>query len=276
MVESQTLPTSQEVRDRINKMRIRSQTDVKYRNALRYVYLIAGRVSEVAGGYAPFGKDAHLVDIDGISAVLFLVQTAHRDGRLRPVAIPMDPYYEPWTEPLYEWFKAHEDVNPFGDLTSRSYQRKASIVFKGLEWPVEKYFTTEYREVEPHQIKFERTVNGVREYLVEFENLERRWVKEPKIAVTSVEKGGHWRPFSLLSLRHLRIFELRTYYNFSKDNLETYSGLSGVDPNQPRARTVNRYQYASLSGESQIQYQKDIAKSYFMNLLKSRKYDKVG
>ncbi len=257
-------------------MRIISKSDVKYRNAFRYVYLIAGRVIELAGDWAILGKDAHLVDLDGISAVLFLVKSAHRDGLIRPVALPMDPYYESWTEPLYEWFKAHENVNPFGGLTPRSYQRKASIVFKGLEWPVEKYFTTEYQPVEPNQIKYERTVAGVREYLVEFENLERRWLKEAKIAVTSVQKGGHWRNFSLISLRHLRMFELRAFYNFSKDNIETYSGLSGVDPKRPGTRTVNRYQYGSLNGNIQIQYQKNIAETYFSSLLKSRKYDKVG
>ena len=122
----------------------------------------------------------------------------------------------------------------------------------------------------------ERVVDGVREYLVEFEDLERRWLKEPKIYVTSVQKGGHWRAFSLLSLRHLRLFDLRTIYQFSKDNLETYSGLSGVDPNRPGSRTVNRYQYGSLNGDMQIKYQRDIAETYLKRLLKSRKYERLS
>ena len=275
MANSYTLPTVDEVRDRINNMPISSDSEVKYRNALRYIHLIAGRVSEFAGKYAPIGKDAHIVDIDGVKAVLFLVQTAQRDGRIRPVALPIDPFYEPWTEPLYEWFKAHENSNPFGGLTSRSYQRMASIVFDGLKWPVEKYLKTEYKEVDKSRILFERTVDGEREYLVEYDDLERRWVKDPKVAAAVVEKGGHWRDFSLMSLRHLRMFELRILYNFTKDNIETYTGLSGVDPTRLGTRTLNRYQYGSRSGELQIEYQKNIAKSYFKNLLKSRKYERL-
>ena len=94
---TENLPSVEDIRERIDSVEM-----IKYKNALRYEYLICGRVSEVCGKYGPKGTDAQIVEIDGEEAVLFLVKTAKRKGKLRPVALPLK--YEPWARALVGWF----------------------------------------------------------------------------------------------------------------------------------------------------------------------------
>jgi len=268
------LPTPEDVIKRIDDMPSKKEKDEKYRNAFRYLYLIAGWVSQIAGDYEPKGSDATLVNIDGVKAVMFPVKTARREGRIRPVAIPINPYYEPWAESLYVWFKRNEDENPFGGLSMRSYQRQASIVFDGLEWPIEKYSKTIYGEVDETKIIRIRNNDGIKEYLVEYDDGERHWVQNPLTKRETVVEEKHWNPFSLTSLRHLRIFELKYFYEFSKGDIETFTGLSGMAIKNSYPSALNRYQFVEPSnGKLHLEHLKFQASSYFRKLLKSRKYE---
>jgi len=268
------LPTPEEVIKKIDAIPPKKEKDEKYQNAFRYLYLTAGWVSEIAGDYAPKGSDATIEDIDGVKTVLFPIKTARRDGRIRPVAIPLNPYYEPWAESLYVWFKLHEDENPFDGLTMRSYQRHASILFDGLEWPIEKYTKTIYGEVDETKIIRIRKKNGIKEYLVEYEDEERHWVRDPLTKKETVIEKKHWNPFSLLSLRHLRIFELKYFYGFSKDEIEIFTGLSGAGPGNFYSNPLSRYQFIEPSnGKLHREHLKLQASSYFKKLLKSRTYE---
>ena len=131
MLTDQNLPSVEDIRTRIDSVK-----EIKYRNALRYEYLICGRVSEVCGKWGPIGTDAQIVEFDGEEAVLFTVKTAKRKGKLRPVALPLK--YEPWARALVGWFeyRGKEKAFPF---CMRSLQRVASNLFDGLQYPIEQY-----------------------------------------------------------------------------------------------------------------------------------------
>jgi len=117
MLTEGNLPSVDDIRNRVDSL-----GKLKYMNALRYQYLICGRVSEVCGNYAPIGTDAHIVEFEGEEAILFPVRTAKRNGKIRPVALPLK--YEPWARALVGWFEY--------------------ILFDGLSYPIEKYRPGKY------------------------------------------------------------------------------------------------------------------------------------
>ena len=136
------LPTVEEIRKRIDAI-----PKIKYRNALRYEYLICGRVSEVCGRYSPLGSDARIIEIEGEEAILFPVRTAKRKGKIRPIALPLN--YEPWARALTGWFEHREKQKAF-PFSMRALQRMAAEVFTGLSYPIEKYNPQKDREIEGH------------------------------------------------------------------------------------------------------------------------------
>lgn len=131
MQTGENLPSVEDIRTRIDSVK-----EIKYRNALRYEYLICGRVSEVCGKWAPIGTDAQIVEFDGEEAVLFTVKTAKRQGKLRPVALPLK--YDPWARALVGWFEYRGEEKAF-PFCMRSLQRVASRLFDGFHYPIEKY-----------------------------------------------------------------------------------------------------------------------------------------
>lgn len=128
---TENLPTVEDIRKRIDAVPM-----IKYKNALRYQYLICGRVSEVCGKWGPRGEDAHIIELDGEEAVLFSVRTAKRKGKIRPVALPLE--YEPWARALVGWFehRGEDEAFPF---CIRSLQRIASDAFEGFSYPIESH-----------------------------------------------------------------------------------------------------------------------------------------
>lgn len=265
------LPTIEETRQRIEDMNTSKKNGKLYQNAFRYIFLIAGNVSEITSKYPPLGRDAIKTKMKNIDAVIFPVKTARRKGRIRPIALPCNPLYERWTDTLYSWFSVHDDAQPFGGLNMRSFQREAIEVFKGLAWPVEEYTKTVYVEPEKSRIILERTrQDDVREYLVEYPNLERRWVENPRIQLKTELTDKHWRPFSLLSLRQQRIRDLKYYYEFTDDQIRTFTGLSSMDPNNRKSSSLDRYNWVNPSEEHQLSALKFAAESYFEKLLKYR------
>lgn len=264
---TETFPSVVEIRKRIDTIPKNTKHGIIYQNAFRYLYLIAGRVSEVVGKYSPLGEDALKTQIDGIDAVIFPVKTARKKGSRRPVAIPLSPYYEKWAGDLYEWFKVHGGTNPFGVLTSRSYQRMASIVFKDIKWPVEDYHKTIRTQSGDSRVIYERPAeNGETEYLVEYRDLERRWVKDPRTKAVTIVRERHWNNFSLQSLRHQRIRELKYNYGFTENEIKTYTGLIRTDGKL--SRTFDRYDFVNpQNDEIQVEALIYASKNYFQKLL---------
>jgi hypothetical protein len=191
-----SLPDVQEFRRRVENV-----NDEPIRYCLMTLYLFCGRISEVvAQAYktdrtvarGPQGTDARL-DVYRVGdmefpAVVFTVHTAKRHGFERKVAVPADPEYEPWAQPVYEYFKKHEDkpVFPFTQQYVR-YRCYKLGVFKGLTYTVETY---------P--------------------------VWKNKVIVKRVKR--HSRPFTLHAIRHLRASELVDFYGFSGAELAVYGG----------------------------------------------------
>lgn len=136
---SHQMPTDAEIRRRIEAI-----PDEKYRMAFKFQYLAAARISEVCGKYAPKGEDAIATDFDGALGVLFIVKTAKRKGRLRPVAIPLSVEYEPWADEVRQFFATREGEYPFKfadkwSTSIRYMQWQAEEAFKDLEWPMVGY-----------------------------------------------------------------------------------------------------------------------------------------
>lgn len=196
-------PDPYQTREKIESMPERTLEDLIYKNGFRYLYLIAGRISEIVGNYAPEGSDAHLKTIQGHEAVIFPVKTARHQGGYRPVVLPFSKKFEEWTEPLYEWFREHEHSNPF-DL-------KRVVKAKKKHYP--RYY----------QWKAEREV---------FKDHE--WRREEYLKQGEVEKAKHKR-FTLMRLRDQRIRELRDNFDFYDEEIRLFVGLS-----QPRFSRMPR------------------------------------
>jgi hypothetical protein len=142
------MPTDSEIRERIEGIKRE-----KYRMAFAYQYLIAGRISEVCGHYGPQSTEYLETDFDGEPAVMFIVKTAKRKGRLRPVAVPMNPEYEPWTQPVLDYYKKQEGhVFRFAEnwkTSIRYMQWEAEKAFEGMEWPMVEYTVKVGEEIDP-------------------------------------------------------------------------------------------------------------------------------
>lgn len=276
MRDSDNVPSEKKVRSIIDSIPIESKNDVVYQNAFRYLYLAAARLSEIAGDYGSFGKDAYRVEMNGVSAVLFVQKTARRKGIVRPITLPLDPKYEPWAEPLLSFFEKHPNENPFtlpsaSKSTRRYLQYKSDEVFKGLKWPVEQYSTTVYEPTDTNKVIKERLKEGVTEYLVEYEDEERHWVRNPSVFKERLVRKAENRPFSLQSLRHLRIRQLKLFYQFSEEQIKQYTGLTRVGPDTPTSRSLDRYSYLKpLESPSQLQNLISVASGYFEKLIKKR------
>lgn len=264
------LPTVTEVRTRINKMDTQIRHGKIYQNAFRFLYLTAGNISEVTGKYAPLGSDAITTDIAEEEAVIFPIKTARRKGRIRPVALPLDYKYEPWSKILLNWFSVHENAHPFGGLSMRAVQRISSQIFQGLMWPVEQYDKVIRERVDDSKIIRERGKSeGTMEYLVEYDDYTRRWVEDPTVMVKTETQPQHWRPFSLISLRHQRIRELKYFYGFTDEQMRIYTGLTSQNSDSRVYSVLDRYDWVNPSDDAPtIEALRFAASSYFKNLLK--------
>jgi len=191
-----SLPSVETFRKCVEKV-----TEEPIRFCLMTLYLFCGRISEAVSlayktdrtvARGPRGIDARLDayrvgDIE-FPAVVFTVKTAKRQGLERKVAVPADPAYEPWAQPVYEYFKQHgqQHVFPFTQQYVR-YRCSKLEVFKGLTYTIETYPIWK---------------NGV--------------------IVRRVERYS--RPFTLHAIRHLRASELVDYYGFTGGDLAVYGG----------------------------------------------------
>ncbi len=193
--EAYRLPSVYEVRRRIQMAR---DSDIRY--ALMALYLFAARVSEIVAyaspsdetvGRGPTGEDVYITLYNyndrEIEVAVFTLRTAKRGGMERKIALPMDDEYEPWTEPLYNYFTTFGS-SPVFPFTRQYLWSQAKDLFKGLYYPIERY-------------KISKPDKGI---------------------VKVVDK--HYRQFTLHALRHIRTTELVEYYGFDGIDLSAYGG----------------------------------------------------
>jgi hypothetical protein len=132
------------------RKQIQAADDEEIEMALKYLYLICGRASEVVseayGGRSAYGPDGS-VDFaeyeDEVSGAVykvavFSVKTAKRKGTIRKIALPLDSKYEPWTQGVADYFqkRAGKPVFPF---TPQYLWRKSKPLFKGMKYPIDMY-----------------------------------------------------------------------------------------------------------------------------------------
>jgi len=258
-----------ETREAIEDMDEKTSEDLIYKNAFKYAYLIAGRLVEIVGKYAPVGSDAFNITIGPENAVLFRVKTARWGERYRPIALPLNKKYEEWSKTLLDWFDEHGTANPFDlgksiETTRRNFQWKADEVFKGHEWIVERYTKTIYEKVSKERIVKENFVNGNVLYLIELDNGERRWVNNLKIKKATEVIPRHWDNFSLQHLRYQRITELKNDFNFIDEQVKTYAGLGQTPTSRTSELLTQSYQAPTIA--PQLDNLISIAQTYFAKL----------
>ncbi len=186
-----SLPSVAEVRSRIESI-----PSTSIRLCLEATYLLgAARISEIVGlsnwnekVYGPKGTDVKLDRYGRHKVAVFGMKTAKLQGKPRPIALPLEPQYEPWSQQLYDYFKnAKSDfVFPFTRKVPWRYVTKART-FEGLTYPIERYKIIRNKQL-----------------------------------IKVVDR--HTRLFKLHALRHLRASELVDFYGFDGFNLATYGG----------------------------------------------------
>lgn len=281
-------PTYLEIRDRIYRIGTdfsvsdikqipKDADDEQYRMAFMYQLLIAGRISEVCGKYAPLGKEVYEVEFGDVPAAMFVVKTAKRKGKLRPDAVPIDEKYEPWTQELLDYFAKHKDTHPFklgkNWVASKRYaQWAAERVFEGLEWPMKSYSKADLKPIDDYEILATRINDQNKEVcLIELDEDTAKWV--PKVGESlrvPVKIGERWKPFRSHSLRKRRTVTLMYFYKFDGFERAAYGGWTEKSQVEATPAAMSHYTHLDLS-EFAESYDMlyDMAELYFIKLLRS-------
>ena len=266
-------PTDAEVRARIKTIK-----DDKYRHAFMFQLLCCARISEVCGKYAPRGTDfiETEFEVNGgmVPAVMFIVKTAKRKGRLRPCAVPLNPEYEPWAQPLLDYFKKTGDdypfmFNPDPAHSVRYAQWKAQQTFAEMMYPMIEYTKTVFIPYEQDMIIDKRRGDtGYDQHLVDIDG-KRYWTYDSEFVRENVKVLKRWKPLRSHSLRRRRTLTLTLDYLFDGFDLAYYGGWTetGRDTDIPSA--VKSYLHMDLSsaGEVMVVLKKQ-ANRYFHKLCK--------
>jgi len=195
------LPTPIEVRQRIeavgdtihpteNRRVAKDVDEYQLQMAMKYQYLVAGRVSEIAGKYQPGTNLGYPVYIDGVESLLLPVKTAKRKTdtgwSLRGPSVPFNKQYEPWAEELWEYLQDNEEPFRFAEKDSSSkriLEAAITYTFDGMYW-----------------------------------NLK-----------PTSDRGSKWVPFKSHSLRRCRTLMLRIFHNLTPWELLFYGGWEDED-----------------------------------------------
>jgi hypothetical protein len=255
-------PKVDEVRSRIENIK-----DEKCRNAFKYLYLVAGRVSEVCGQYSPYPRNVIRCDFEGEKAVLFAVRTARRKRNLyRPVTLPLE--YEPWVSDVAEYIeKTPDNEHPFIFPKKMPYKYKSNIrylqleaskVFDGLEWTIPEYMITKEKMTEDDNILANVVFELQNRGQLSFDYIP------PKTESIVIEQ--HTKNFTSDPLRYMRAIELLSKYKFNPIELSIYGGWKSSTVSTGIPSFLDRY-FGLDTVEPNINYLKMMAEIYFRKLL---------
>ena len=300
-------PTYLEIRDRISRIGVdfevgeinqvpNDHDSEQYRMAFMYQLLIAGRISEVCGPYAPKGIEVYEVEFEApkhpkltellnpdfqvemikVPAAMFVAKTAKREGKLRAAALPLSPEYEPWTKPVLKYFQEAGDDHPFmfsekPEHSIRYAQWVAAKTFRGLEWPMKHYAKAELRPMEDFEILAERINDKNKEVcLIELDEDTAKWVPKSKgMLRIPVKVPARWKPFRSHALRKRREVTNKHFYKMELYQRAAFGGWTETSRVDTTSGAMEHYDYLDLSEfEESYDILIDMATLYFPKLLR--------
>jgi len=286
-------PTDLEVREIIesigDKITVRDVSNVpnhhddyQYQMAFKFQLMAAGRISEVAGKYAPRGIDAYEVEFEvgdkEHESIMFVLKTAKRKGKLRACALPLDPEYEPWAKELAEYFEDAGAKLPFrfdkNIESSKSYAMNfAKHVFDGFMWNMIPYTVSVDKVFPEESVKADRINDKNQQvWLVELDEDDANWLVRNKDGSfkTTEKVYKRWKPFTSHALRKRRTITLKTFYKFDGFDLAAYGGWTEKSQVDALPGAMKHYLDIDVQSSPDAFYilKDDLASTYFPKLLK--------
>lgn len=286
-MSSHRTPTYLEIRDRIYRIGTefsvsdikqipRDADDEQYRMAFMYQLMIAGRISEVCGKYAPKGNEVYEVEFDGVQAAMFVVKTAKRKGKLRPCTLPLNSKYEPWTQEILDYFSQSETNYPFKlgknwEASKRYAQWAAEKTFEGLEWPMKKYSKAELQPISDFDVLATRINDKNKEVcLIELDEDTADWVTKVGDSLrVPVKIPARWNPFRSHGLRKRREVTNRLFYKMDLSQRAAFGGWTETSRVDTVSGAMEAYDYLDLTEfEESYDLLYDLSELYFEKLLR--------
>jgi len=254
----------------------RNSDSEQYRMAFKYQLLVAGRISEVCGKYAPKGIEVYEVNLSNEDAAMFVVKTAKRKGKLRAAALPLDPKYEPWTKGVLEYFQDAGEKQPFMFNSTpkhsiRYAQWAAAKVFDGLEWPMKNYTTSVLQPIENFEVLANRINDKNKEVcLIELDEDTAKWV--PKVGDNlrvPLPVPPRWKPFRSHGLRKRREITNKFFYKMDIFQRAAFGGWTETSRVETTSGAMEHYDYLDLTEFAEsYDILVDLANMYFEKMLK--------
>jgi hypothetical protein len=251
-----------------------------------YEYIIAGRICEVCGKYAPqrkHTKELKITDkLHGVkseSAVMFVVKTAKRKTRrgwtLRPATVPLNPVYEPLTQKVFDYIKSFDaEEYPFmlasNPETSKRYaEAYCQEIFKNHHWHFVNYTRSAFADPSLGYT-YDRAAGEKRKSVTEeqFKRYGRliSYERQKGWVPVSVQVEERWKDLNTHELRKQRLRDLERPYYFDNTDLNYYAGWETKD--KDKAAASRHYLELDLDESPEnIRILAEMSKRYFHKLL---------
>ena len=267
------IPSDEEICRRIDGVE-----DTHLRMMFRYQKLTLGRISEVCGQYAPTNEDCFFdEDMHGNEYALFVVKTAKRKGRLRPVMRPLDTRYDAWAKEVAEYFVSQPETYPWllheNPETSKTYAMKhARRMLDGLSWPMIDYTRAIRMPYDPGMMMTQRfNDKGLQEYLVELPDGSRAWTTDEREVSISFKVEQRWKHATSHCLRKRESLTLLMDYKFSGIDLAIVGGWTEQTQAEAFPPALKHYLFLDIQeARDNLMLLKDLGGRYFPKLLVPR------
>jgi len=226
---------------------------------------------------AQMGMPEFQLEMIQVPAVMFVVKTAKRKGKLRACAVPKNPKYEPWARSLLDYFNEEKDEYPFMfhervQNSVRYAQWVAARAFDGLEWPMKEYSKAVEVEVEKDRIVREALNQRNQEvYLLELDDGTRDWFTKIRDGVIRdhVPIGERWNPFRSHGLRKRKNITNKYFYRLDGFQRAAYGGWTEKSQVETMPEAESHYSHLPLEQmKANIVMLESMAMLYFPRLLK--------
>ena len=244
-----------------------------------YEYLIAGRVCEVCGKYAPQRKHAKELKVDGVPAVMFVVKTAKRKSKrgwtLRPATIPLNPLYEPLAQKVFDYIKTYEPeeypfmLAPNPETSKRYAEAYAKEIFNKYHWYFVSYSRSAFADPSLG-FTYDPVTRQKRKSVSEKEAKEHGdkidYERQPGWVPISIEVEERWKDINTHELRKQRLRDLERPYYFDNTDLNYYAGWE-TKGNDKAAASRHYLELDLDESPENIQILAEMSKRYFKKLL---------